>query len=747
MPPITPDKARHETNARKLSDVTIVLDAGHDNKDSGAVVDGFKEVDFTRKQTLAIKKELESRGYKVVIASDKSVDTDGDGKVSNVERARFSNTHKNSLFLSIHADVAPVSSSGTVLFYPTAVKDSVNKNSAYWAQGLASALNCGIKTEHETGIGNANGGALAKSKELTDGAAIITVEVLNLKNPQDLKNARSQDFINNYAKQFVDALEKVGGEPSLPKNARSDYHKEAAAKASNSPAAPSPTNSDSQTQTSNVNLGLLASIGAGNSSAFVKAGSTGLEVIEVKKLLNTWLKQQGKAELELTAECDATMVKAIKDFQRTSGLSKELKLFTKGGLVVDGIVGPWTLTALMKANGIEDPRAALAQFNGESFDLMSVLNSVPGGVYVDSTTGEPDWDALADLQFDSNFVPITANRLTDMEIASREAPKAVKDALDYTYKKFEDFDYGWGSIGENGKIDCSAFVSWYLRRLGLKSNNGTWRQTTLQLINAESVFPGQVQKITNPSDLREGDFIVWVGRGDSRHTGVVGPNGVIYHSASRMGGRGVNDNVSVSTFINTASKYKNWACYRPIVAGEVVNVPFPSMDLPEGFNKAVATFYFPPEKESDKKMQGTGIDHKGRQIGTVEGFIAGRDKYITIAIDDVVAEQYDMRRITIPEVEEYYRRKYNLPADFKFDFRIADTGGHFTGGKLGLGAIDICTENRQIAYANGKKNISWKFLEDNSNPGVNPKKPMDGSWRLTAADLDALRRQNQQKAA
>jgi N-acetylmuramoyl-L-alanine amidase/cell wall-associated NlpC family hydrolase len=549
---------------RSLSEVTIVLDAGHEHKDSGAVVNGVKEVDFTRKQTAAIKKELESRGYKVVIASDRSVDKNGDGSVSNEERALFANKHPNPLFISIHADSGL--KNGTTLYYPTEVDASVNANSQFWASGIAKALGSSLGTENQTGKG-ANGG-LTKSKNLKSGSAIFHVEVLNLKDPTDRKNAQSQEFIDGFAKRFVDALVSTGsGNVALPKIPRSDVQKDN--KESNNV---DTTSSTSQSVSSGIDLSVIASIGAGNSSSYIKAGKTGVEVVEVKKLLNTWLKQQGRSELVLTPDCDAEMVRAIKDFQKQSGISKELKLFTKGGLVVDGVVGPWTLTALLKANGIEDPQAALAQYNGSNFDLVAVLQSVRGGVFVDSISGEPDWDALADLQFNNNQIPVSANPLTDAEIASRDAPKAVKDALDETYQKFKDFDYGWGATGENGRIDCSAFVSWYLRRLGLRTKDGSWRQTTLGLIDAESVFPGQVKKIDH-NELREGDFIVWVGQGDKRHTGVVGPDGIIYQSASKMGGGGVNDNVSVSSFIATASKYKQWACFRPIVAGEVVERP------------------------------------------------------------------------------------------------------------------------------------------------------------------------------
>ena len=549
---------------RSLNDVTIILDTGHDHKDSGATANGVVEVEFTRKQTAAIKKELESRGYKVILCSGLNADADGDKVVSNAERAKFANQYPNSLMLSIHADAG--SRNGTTIYYPTEVDSTVNSNSSFWAHGIANALGVDALTEKSTDKG-ANGG-LEKSRNLDEGSAILTVEVLNLNNKQDAEKAKSQRFIDDYARKFVNALEDVGnGAEKLPKGFRQQGQQEVAGV----PNAQQQQSTQPQQLQQGINLSLLSSIGAGDRSSFLKLGSSGPAVVELKKLINTWRKSNGKSELPLTSDFDAELDRAIRDFQKASGISKELKLFSKGGLKVDGVVGPWTLTALMKANGFEDPQAALSSASGSSIDLMAALHSIKGGVFVDSITGEPDWDEMVDLQYGEFRVPVSVRQFSEAEVTGPVPPKEVIDALNATYAAYEDYCYIWGGdgIGEHG-MDCSAFVSHFLKRLGLKSKSGGWLFRTVDLIDADQVFPGQVTEVHDKNQLRAGDFIVWRGEGKGSHTGVVAPDGqTIMESAGRFDG--VGNKTSVDAFIKMAGG-KRMRFFRPTAAG-VFDIP------------------------------------------------------------------------------------------------------------------------------------------------------------------------------
>lgn len=91
---------------------TVVIDAGHGNHDPGAVANNRKEKDFNLALSLKVKalldKETKVKGI-LTRSTDIFLELD--------ERAQFANKAKADLFISIHANKATASASGTETYY------------------------------------------------------------------------------------------------------------------------------------------------------------------------------------------------------------------------------------------------------------------------------------------------------------------------------------------------------------------------------------------------------------------------------------------------------------------------------------------------------------------------------------------------------------------------------------------------------------------------------------------------------
>ncbi|MBX3481413.1 MAG: N-acetylmuramoyl-L-alanine amidase [Caulobacter sp.] len=104
--PATPIKASRR-NGRKV----IVIDAGHGGHDPGALGRNAQEKDVTLSAALALKKRLEKTGrYTVILTRDSDVYVPLDGRVRIARRADAD------LFISLHADAGPESTSGASVY-------------------------------------------------------------------------------------------------------------------------------------------------------------------------------------------------------------------------------------------------------------------------------------------------------------------------------------------------------------------------------------------------------------------------------------------------------------------------------------------------------------------------------------------------------------------------------------------------------------------------------------------------------
>jgi 3D (Asp-Asp-Asp) domain-containing protein len=98
--------------------------------------------------------------------------------------------------------------------------------------------------------------------------------------------------------------------------------------------------------------------------------------------------------------------------------------------------------------------------------------------------------------------------------------------------------------------------------------------------------------------------------------------------------------------------------------------------------RAKSTGYYP----DDSLLEGGFVDRRDRPLQTLQDFLDGKCKWVSVAMDTDAFEYGAM--IRIPEIEQQYGRV--IP------FRVVDTGGAFAG--TGYSRIDICVRDRQASY-------------------------------------------------
>jgi len=134
-PKVTPPSPRHVNDTKSVSrntphHKTIVIDAGHGGKDTGAI--GYKhrlEKHLVLKIALELGKELKSRGYKVYYTRQSDV------FINLRDRTKMANDKNADLFISVHANAAPndikkLSMKGLETFFLSPDRSQRSKNVA-----------------------------------------------------------------------------------------------------------------------------------------------------------------------------------------------------------------------------------------------------------------------------------------------------------------------------------------------------------------------------------------------------------------------------------------------------------------------------------------------------------------------------------------------------------------------------------------------------------------------------------------
>lgn len=109
------------------------------------------------------------------------------------------------------------------------------------------------------------------------------------------------------------------------------------------------------------------------------------------------------------------------------------------------------------------------------------------------------------------------------------------------------------------------------------------------------------------------------------------------------------------------------------------------IDSFEGKFRSFKTGYFPDSSE----MEGGFVDRAGKPLRTLQNYVRGKDKYVSVAMDHEDDRFPYGTLLRIPEIEEHYGKC--------IIFKVVDTGGRFVG--KGEKKIDICNESEEDTYS------------------------------------------------
>lgn len=181
------------TNTGKL----VVIDAGHGGKDPGAEYKDLREKDLNLKIALKLNEILKIKGINTYMTR-----TD-DSFISLDDRATIANDLNATLFLSIHNNAFNSSECGTeTLYYPS-------------IKGKEFAFN--IQNSLVKALGTKNRGIIERPKLVVLHATKMTAviaEIAFLTNTGDRAKLSDEEFLQNTASAFSDAIIKSLGFPS-----------------------------------------------------------------------------------------------------------------------------------------------------------------------------------------------------------------------------------------------------------------------------------------------------------------------------------------------------------------------------------------------------------------------------------------------------------------------------------------------------------------------------------------------------
>lgn len=111
---------------------------------------------------------------------------------------------------------------------------------------------------------------------------------------------------------------------------------------------------------------------------------------------------------------------------------------------------------------------------------------------------------------------------------------------------------------------------------------------------------------------------------------------------------------------------------------------------PQGTFHAKGTGYYP----ANNAMEGGMKDRRGKDLQTLQDFLSGKSKYVSVAMDKKMKIPYG-KQLSIPELDKKYAGELKKLGLEHIPFRVVDTGGAFTG--KGTSRIDIATADRKAS--------------------------------------------------
>jgi N-acetylmuramoyl-L-alanine amidase len=110
--PYAGDIAKAVPTNRAPGEVTVVIDAGHGGRDTGALSPhGIEEKDANLRTAIALQGELERRGYRVIMTRS------DDRQIALYDRPRVAHANNADAFISIHHNAPPVDRDPRIVRY------------------------------------------------------------------------------------------------------------------------------------------------------------------------------------------------------------------------------------------------------------------------------------------------------------------------------------------------------------------------------------------------------------------------------------------------------------------------------------------------------------------------------------------------------------------------------------------------------------------------------------------------------
>lgn len=190
----------HRAEKPKSGKATVVIDAGHGGKDSGAVgVDGTREKELALDTARRVESLLTERGYQVIMTRSR------DEYIQLANRAKIANTANADIFLSIHFNSAGSDKAkGIEVLYASENNVSRKKEAGDQRRLADEVLKCILK---ETGLNNRgikNRPELAVLR-LTDMNAAL-VEGGFMSNPDEMDTIKTDAYLDKLARGIVNGI-------------------------------------------------------------------------------------------------------------------------------------------------------------------------------------------------------------------------------------------------------------------------------------------------------------------------------------------------------------------------------------------------------------------------------------------------------------------------------------------------------------------------------------------------------------
>ncbi|MBD5644333.1 N-acetylmuramoyl-L-alanine amidase [Clostridium botulinum] len=206
---------------------TIVLDAGHGGKDSGAVsskaTGNVHEADIVQKITIKLGNLLKKAGYNVIYTRDKVDNYNYPSITQNLEdRINVANSIKADLFMSIHADSFDIPSANGYGAHYSSYRPNLD-NSGVYKEGdvyydrtpcdaaLKSKVLSQLIVNEMSSLGGSNRGIEDHNLYVTRNALMpsVLVETGFVSNDTEVRKLNSDSYQNQIAQKLYNAVTKL----------------------------------------------------------------------------------------------------------------------------------------------------------------------------------------------------------------------------------------------------------------------------------------------------------------------------------------------------------------------------------------------------------------------------------------------------------------------------------------------------------------------------------------------------------